>query len=236
MFRDRNDAGRQLGRALARFRSDNPLVLALPRGGVPVAFEVAASLDAELDLLLVRKIGAPGHEELAVGAVVDGSHPQLVLNDDVMRLTEPPPGYIEAAQKRALAEIERRRRLYLGGAAPAAIESRVAIVVDDGVATGATMKAALRGVRRNKPGRLVLAVPVAPPSSVVELEAECDEIICLETPEPLYAVGLHYANFVQTTDDEVVRLLAKARERRGGASNQPASASPSTSSRSTRSG
>jgi len=166
MFRDRHDAGRRLGRALDRFRGDDPLVLALPRGGAPVGYEVATTLDAQLDLVLVRKIGAPGHEELALGAVVDGSHPQLVLNDDVVRLMQPPPGYIEAAEKRELAEIERRRRLDLGGAAPVAIEGRVAIVVVDGVATGATMKAALRGVRRNKPRRLVLAAPVAPASSI----------------------------------------------------------------------
>jgi len=236
MFRDRRDAGRRLGRALQRLRGAAPVVLALPRGGVPVGFEVAAALDAELDLLLVRKIGAPGHVELALGAVVDGSHPQLVLNDDVVQLTRPPPGYIEAAEKRELAEIERRRRLYLGDAPPVATKERVVIVVDDGIATGATMKAALRGVRRNGPGRLILAAPVAPQSSLDELAAECDDIVCLETPEPFYAVGLHYADFAQTTDDEVVQLLSRARQRRAGSSSQPPSVSPSTSSRSTRSG
>lgn len=231
MFSGRHDAGRQLGRALERLCGLNPLVLALPRGGVPVGFEVAASLGADLDLLMVRKIGAPGRQELALGAVVDGSQPQVVLNDDVMRLTKPPPGYIEAAQKRELAEIERRRRVYLGGTAPIAIKGRLAIVVDDGIATGATMKAALRGVRRNEPSRLVLAAPVAPPSSIDELAIECDEIVCLETPEPLYAVGMHYADFAQTTDDEVVQLLARARERRA---NPLASASSSAASRPTR--
>jgi putative phosphoribosyl transferase len=161
MFKDRRDAGRRLGRALDRLRGADPLVLALPRGGAPVGYEVALSLDAELDLLLVRKIGAPGHEELALGAVVDGAHPQLVLNEDVIQLIGPPPGYIEAAAKRELAEIERRRRLNFGDAPPVAIEGRVVIVVDDGIATGASMKAALRGVRRNGPSRLILAAPVA---------------------------------------------------------------------------
>lgn len=236
MFRDRQDAGRRLARALARLRGADPLILALPRGGVPVAFEVATALDAELDLLLVRKIGAPGHEELALGAVVDGLHPNLVRNDDVIQLVRPPPGYIEAAEKRELAEIERRRSLYLGEAPPVAIEGRIVVVVDDGIATGATMKAGLRGVRRNKPRRLVLAAPVAPRSSLEELAAECDDIVCLETPEPFFAVGLHYIDFAQTADDEVIELLAEARRRRGKPPDQPSSVSSSTSSPSTRSG
>ena len=151
MFKDRRDAGRKLAQALERFRSANPVVLALPRGGVPVGFEVAEHLQAPLDLLLVRKIGAPGREELALGAVVDGLHPQVVVNQDVMEMTHPPRGYLEAAKKRQIVEIERRRRLYLGAAQPIDIQGRLAIVVDDGIATGATMKAALRGVRRNKP-------------------------------------------------------------------------------------
>ena len=161
MFKDRRDAGRRLARALERFKSANPIVLALPRGGVPVGFEVAEGLRAPLDLLPVRKIGAPGHEELALGAVVDGLHPQVVVNQEVMDMIYPPRGYLEAAEKRELAEIERRRRLYLGAAQPIDVKGRLAIVVDDGIATGATMKAALRGVRRNEPSRLVLAAPGA---------------------------------------------------------------------------
>jgi putative phosphoribosyl transferase len=212
MFKDRREAGRKLARALERFRSANPVVLALPRGGVPVAFEVAEHLRAPLDLLLVRKIGAPGHEELALGAVVDGLHPQVVVNQEVMEMIHPPRGYLEAVEKRELAEIERRRRLYLGAVKPIDIKKRLAIVVDDGIATGATVKAALRGVRRNKPCRLVLAAPVAPRSIVGELETECDETVFLATPEPFYAVGLYYANFSQTSDEEVIELLSKARE------------------------
>ena len=210
-FGDRRDAGARLAAALEHLRAARPVVLALPRGGVPVAFEVAKALDAPLDLLLVRKIGVLGHEELALGAVVNGAHPQLVLNDDVVEMTAPPLGYIEATQARALSEIERRRRLYLGEAEPIEVEGRVVIVVDDGIATGATMKAALRGVKRKGPSRLVLAAPVAPPSSIAEFAAECDEVVTLATPEPFYAVGLYYADFAQTTDEEVIELLAKAR-------------------------
>ena len=172
-FADRRQAGARLAVALDHLRAARPVVLALPRGGVPVAFEVAKALDAPLDLVLVRKIGVPGHEELALGAVVNGAHPQFVLNEDVAQMTAPPPDYVETAQKRALAEIERRRRLYLGAAEPIAVKGRVAIVVDDGIATGATMKAALRGVRRQDPDRLVLplrlrrrpASPNSPPNA-----------------------------------------------------------------------
>jgi predicted phosphoribosyltransferase len=227
MFRDRRDGGRRLARALDRFRGADAVVLALPRGGVPVGFEVAEALDAAFDLILVRKIGAPGHEELALGAVVDGVHPQLVLNEHVVDLIQPPPGYIEAAQKRGLAEIERRRLAYLGDSKAIEIKGRIAIVVDDGIATGATMKAALRGTRRSEPLRLVLATPVAPKAAVGEFAAECDETVVLATPDPFDAVGLFYRDFAQTSDEEVVQLLAKARERH---------TAPSTSSRSTRSG
>lgn len=211
MFKDRRDAGLKLARALERFRSAKLLVLALPRGGGPVGFEVAEYLQAPLDLLLVRKIGAPGHEELALGAVVDGLHPQVVVNQEVMEMIHPPRGYLEAAKRREIAEIERRRRLYLGSVQPIDVYGRLAIVVDDGIATGATMKAALRGVRRNEQSRLVLAAPVAPRSVVSELQPECDEMVFLATPEPFYAVGPYYADFSQTSDTEVIDLLGKAR-------------------------
>jgi len=212
LFRDRRDAGRQLAAALAAYRQDRPVVLALPRGGVPVGFEVAKALTAPLDVLLVRKIGAPGHEELALGAVVDGEDPQLVLNEDVVRGVAPLPGYIEAEKTRQLAEIERRRQNYLGDRPPLSAKGRVAIVVDDGIATGGTVKAALRGLARHRPARLVLAVPVAPADSLDELAGDCDDVVCLATPEPFYAVGPHYHDFTQTEDNEVVRLLAEARQ------------------------
>jgi len=212
LFRNRRDAGRRLAAVLQPHRTSRPIVLALPRGGVPVGFEVAKALAAPLDVLLVRKIGAPGHEELGLGAVVDGHDPQLVLNEDLVRAVAPPPGYMEAEQQRQLAEIERRRRHYIGDRSPVAVEGRTVIVVDDGIATGATVKAALRGLARNRPARLVLAVPVAPADSLDELSAECDEVVCLATPDPFYAVGPHYRDFRQTEDAEVVRLLAEARQ------------------------
>src|SRR5690348_6438925 len=188
LFRNRRDAGRRLAVALAPYRESRPIVLALPRGGVPVGFEVAKALAAPLDVLLVRKIGAPGHEELGLGAVVDGHDHQLVLNEDLVRAVAPPPGYIEAEKQRQLAEIERRRQHYLGDRSPVAVEGRTVIVVDDGIATGATVKAALRGLARNRPARLVLAVPVAPGDSLNELSTECDDVVCLATPDPFHAV------------------------------------------------
>lgn len=213
-FRDRREAGIQLAEALKHLAPTHPLVLALPRGGVPVAFEVARALEADLDLLFVRKLGAPGYEELGIGAVVDGTDPQLVLNEDVVRQLAPSPNYIRAEMRRQLGEIERRRHAYLGGTAPTAVSGRTVIVVDDGIATGGTVKAALKGLRKAGPARLILAVPVAPQESIAALGAECDEIVCLAQPYPFFAVGAHYARFDQTSDEEVVRLLAAARAAR----------------------
>ena len=208
---DRREAGRRLAIALAHLAPAKPLILALPRGGVPVAFEVAKALDAEMDLLFVRKIGAPGYEELGLGAVVDGADPQLVLNEDVVRQLAPNPNYIRAEMRRQLAEIERRRRAYTAGAQPVEVLRRTVIVVDDGIATGGTVRAALKGIRKNHPARLILAVPVAPRDSIAELAGECDEIICLAQPEPFYAVGPHYAVFDQTSDAEVILLVRESR-------------------------
>jgi putative phosphoribosyl transferase len=212
LFEDRRDAGRRLGAALAGYRAERPVVLALPRGGVPVGFEVAKALAAPLDVLLVRKIGAPGHEELGLGAVVEGQEPQLVLNDDVIRAVGPPPGYIDAEKERQLVEIERRRRRYVGERQPPAVAGRMVIMVDDGIATGGTVRAALRGVSLHRPARLILAVPVGPRDSLDELASECDDTVCLATPEPFFAVGAHYRDFTQTEDAEVIRLLDEARQ------------------------
>lgn len=209
-FEDRQDAGIQLAVRLARFATEHPLILALPRGGVPVAFEVAKALDTQLDLLIVRKIGAPGHEEFGIGAVVDGASPQLVLNEETVRQLAVGQDYIRAETQRQLAEIERRRKAYCGDRQPIEIEGRTVIVVDDGIATGGTMKAALRGIRRNDPASLILAVPVAPSSTIRELSAECDEAICLSTPEPFGAVGAFYRDFRQTSDAEVIALMDEA--------------------------
>lgn len=212
LFEDRRDAGRRLATALSCYRQSNALVLALPRGGVPVGFEVAKALGATLDVLMVRKIGAPGHAELGLGAVLDGSHPDVVLNEDVIRQVRPPAGYIEAEKQRQLAEIERRRSRYVGNRPPVPVARRTVIVVDDGIATGGTVKAALRGVARRDPARLVLAVPVAPADAIDELARDCDDFVCLATPDPFYAVGPHYRDFAQTEDAEVIELLAEARK------------------------
>jgi putative phosphoribosyl transferase len=211
LFDDRKEAGIKLAARLKDFAPVHPLILALPRGGVPVAVEVAKALDAQLDLLIVRKIGAPGYEELGIGAVVDGANPQLVLNEDVARQVGASPEYIRAEMQHQLAEIERRRTAYCGERQPIAIEGRTVIVIDDGIATGGTMKAALHGIRRSAPARLVLAVPVAPASTIRALGEDCDEVICLATPEPFGAVGAFYRDFRQTDDDEVIELLDQAR-------------------------
>jgi putative phosphoribosyl transferase len=206
-FKDRRDAGRQLADALEYLKPQKPVVLALPRGGVPVAYEVAQALGAPLDVLLVRKIGAPGQPELGLGAVVDGQRHQRVLNQDLIDMVRPPEGYIEAEERRQLHEIERRRKLYCGTRPPVPLEGRTVIVVDDGIATGGTMKTALAALSSLGVGRLVLAVPVAPRKVLESLSIDVDESICLLAPEAFRAVSPYYADFDQTTDEEVIGLL-----------------------------
>jgi putative phosphoribosyl transferase len=229
MFEDRRSAGRQLGRTLQGLRASNPLVLALPRGGVPVAFEVAKAFGADLDVLLVRKIGAPGNEELGLGAVVDGHDPQIVWNDEALQRLKPSNRYLSAEVRRQLQEIERRRKLYFGGRRPPSVADRTVILVDDGIATGGTVRSALRALRRSRARRVILAVPVAPAQAIAALNPEADEVVCLATPEPFHAVGQHYGDFAQTTDEEVIALLTKSRAaaRVGSADNDNAAVSSS---------
>jgi predicted phosphoribosyltransferase len=207
-FADRAEAGRMLATRLAAKRLDRPIVHALPRGGVPVAAEVARLLGAPLDLVLVRKLGAPGNPELALGAVVDGPQPETVLNEEVVAFTGATEAFLAAARARELREIERRRALYLAGRAPLDPEGRTAIVVDDGLATGATARAALHALRRRGAARLILAVPVAPPSTLEALRPETDEILCLAEEDIPHGIGAFYADFHQLDDAEVLRLLA----------------------------
>lgn len=209
-FADRTEAGRRLAEPLRRFKDEHPVVLALPRGGVPVAYEVAKALHAPLDLVLVRKIGAPFQPELAIGAVVDGERPELVINRDVVDEYRIPESYLESERRRQLEEIERRRQLYLAGRPRAPVRDRTAIVIDDGIATGATMEAALHATRRAGPKRLVLAVPVAPPDTLERLRPEVDEVVCLMVPAFLGAIGSFYRDFRQLGDDEVIELLQQA--------------------------
>jgi predicted phosphoribosyltransferase len=208
-FIDRNDAGHRLAKALASYKNQQPIVLALPRGGVPVAAKVAEALDAPLDLLLVRKIGVPFQPELAMGAVVDGGSPVTVRNDDVITLSGVGEQEFAAARDRELAEIDRRRKTYLGDRPHPELAARTIIVVDDGVATGATTRAALQAMRMHKPRKLVLAVPVAPTDTLRKLKGEADEIVCLEDYDDFGAIGLFYSDFRQVSDAEVIDLLAR---------------------------
>jgi putative phosphoribosyl transferase len=209
IFHDRADAGRELARHLARY-ADRPdvLVLALPRGGVPVAYEVARALNAPLDVFLVRKLGVPGQEELAMGAIATGGI--RVLNEDVVRLLEIPDEVIDSVAETQWRELERRERSYRDDRPLPDVRGRTVILIDDGLATGSTMRAAVAALRRKEPAHVVVAVPVASPSTCDELHAEGNEVVCVQTPEPFYAVGSWYEDFTQTSDDEVHALLEQA--------------------------
>lgn len=209
-FHDRREAGKRLAEAVVPLGLEDPVVLALPRGGVPVGFEVAKALGAPLDILLVRKIGAPRHEEYGIGALVDGASPQVVIDEQAARMVGADEAYIQREIERQLAEIERRRAAYRTGQ-PVPLAGKTLVVVDDGIATGGTVKAALQALAKVGAKEIVLAVPVAPADSLRALRELCDEVVCLMSPQPFYAVGAHYEDFDQTGDDEVVELLEEAR-------------------------
>jgi len=209
-FADRAEAGRLLAERLAAMGLQDPLVLALPRGGVPVAAEIARALAAPLDVVFVRKIGAPGQPELAVGAIADGGEPEIVLNDSLVRALDLSEDYIAAEGTRELAAIEQRRREYAGLRPAIDPVGRAAIVVDDGVATGMTMQAALRHLKRRKPARLVAAAPVASREALTLLKREADAVVFLATPRRFGSVGSFYRDFGQVSDEEVAALLREA--------------------------
>ncbi len=209
IFRDRVEAGRALGKRLkATVRTPEPVVLALPSGGVPVGFEVAVALHAALDIFLVRKLGVPGHEELAMGAIASGG--TRVLNESLIRQLGLSPALIESAAKREGQELVRRETLYREGRLPIPVESRPVILVDDGLATGATMLAAARALRQHRPLSITVAVPVASADACEEFQSHVDEVVWAFTPEPFYAVGVWYQDFSQTSDAEVRALLERA--------------------------
>jgi predicted phosphoribosyltransferase len=209
IFRDRADAGRALAERLGRYADRRDvLVLALPRGGVPVAYEVARALNAPLDVFLVRKLGVPGQEELAMGAIATGG--VRILNEEVVRLLQIPEEVIDAASEAAWRELGRRERAYRDDRPLPAVRDRTVILIDDGLATGSTMRAAVAALRRQGPAHVVVAVPVAAPSTCEELRDEVDDVVCLRTPEPFYSVGSWYEDFSQTSDAEVHALLEEA--------------------------
>ncbi|HEX7243093.1 MAG TPA: phosphoribosyltransferase [Longimicrobiaceae bacterium] len=209
VFRDRTDAGRKLAARLGGYAGrDDVLVLALPRGGVPVGFEVARALGAPLDVMVVRKLGVPGHEEVAMGAVAGGG--VRVLNREVVRMLRIPPRLIDEETRRERAEVERRERAYRGDRPAPAVRGRTVLLVDDGIATGSTVQAAVAALRTQGPARIVVATPTAPTSTCRTLRREVDEVVCLSTPEPFSATSLSYAEFPQLTDGQVREIIERA--------------------------
>jgi putative phosphoribosyl transferase len=205
LFIDRVDAGKNLSSALASLKSTDAIILAIPRGGVVVGYEIARALGAPLDVIIPRKLGAPSNPELAIGAVAeDGT---VILNGELVSYLGVTKEYIKAESAKQRVEIERRLKSYRGSAPYLNLKNRTVVVADDGIATGYTMKAALASVRRRGAKTVVMAVPVGPASTIAEMQKDADKIVCLHTPDPFYAIGQFYENFAQTTDEEVVKLL-----------------------------
>ena len=211
LFKDRRDAGRKLAQKLTAYvgRTD-VIVLALPRGGVPVGYEVARALNAPLDIFIVRKLGVPGHEELAMGAIASGG--ERVINQDIVRYLHIPPGMIDAIAAREIQELKRRERAYRGDRPAPQVEGYTVILIDDGLATGASMRAAITALRAQNPSQIVVAVPTAASETCQALEPEVDDMICATTPEPFYGVSRWYQDFSQTTDAEVKMFLEEANQ------------------------
>jgi putative phosphoribosyl transferase len=209
IYRNRADAGRKLAQQLARYKGQpNVIILALPRGGVPIGFEVALALGAPLDIFLVRKLGVPGHEELAMGAIASGG--VRVMNDRVLRVLPIPEKMVNAVAVQEQRELERREHLYRDGRPAPDVRGKTAILVDDGLATGSTMRAAVTALRQLGPERIIVAVPVGSPDTCEEFQSETDDTICASMPDPFYAVGYWYADFEPTSDEEVRELLNRA--------------------------
>ncbi len=220
VFADRTEAGRKLTARLLKYKDQDPVVLGVPRGGVPVAFEVARALNAPLDVIIVRKLRAPGQPELGVGAVVDGDHPETILNRELVSALRVSRDYLEREIHKQLQEIQRRNLVYRSGRARIELKDRTVIVVNDGVATGGSIRAALRGIRQQAPKKVVLAVPVGPADTIESLRHEVDEIVCLSTPPTFFGIGEFYSDFHQLADAEVIRLLELARPERPSAEVQ----------------
>jgi putative phosphoribosyl transferase len=205
MFRNRQDAGQKLASELSKLNLHKPIVLALPRGGVPVAIEISRALKAPIDLVIVRKVGAPGNPELAIAAIVDGNPPDVVLNREIIEAYGLDDAELRALIDRERPELARRKMVYRGGRRqPASIGGKTVIVVDDGVATGTTMKAVVRALKRRSPREIIVAVPVAPPDSAAELAREADRIVCLSQPARFQVLGYYYRDFPQLSDDDVI--------------------------------
>ena len=210
MFEDRSDAGRRLAEALAQFNSKDPAVIALPRGGVPVAFEVAKRLNAPLDVLIVRKLGYPGQPDLAIGAVADGRNPEIFINHDFSDDATVPKSYLENEIAIKLQEIHKMAALFRGHRHPIGLRDRTVIAVDDGIATGSTMRVVVQRLRQDSPKEIIVATPVASQEAIEILKAEADRVVCLDAPPHFVAVGNFYRDFSQVANEEVIAMLDQA--------------------------